>query len=122
LEDSADALEVTEVATLDSLLVSSCFLAAANDTNESSLLEDVLIGVDANGPCEVVDSDDVNVDCFEEPGEKENHSSHVITSELQTKEHATSTYFYKIKNLGFIFSLHFRLKTAHSSKPEAKSD
>jgi hypothetical protein len=45
-DDRADAFDVTVVATLDSLCVSSCFLAAASDTSESSLLDDdVLIGV-----------------------------------------------------------------------------
>ena len=47
LEDSADALDETLVATLDNLWVNSCFLAAAKETSESSLLEGVgiLIGV-----------------------------------------------------------------------------
>ena len=68
MDDSAEALEVTEVATLDNLFVSSCFLTAANDTNESSLLDDVLIGVDADGAC---DDDDAKVDCLEEPAQTE---------------------------------------------------
>ena len=41
LEDSAEALLVTVVATFDSLWVNSCFLAAAIDTNDSSLFDDV---------------------------------------------------------------------------------
>lgn len=47
LEDSAEALDETLVATLDNLCVSSCFLAAARETSESSLFEGVgiLIGV-----------------------------------------------------------------------------
>jgi hypothetical protein len=47
LEDSAEALDETLVATLDNLCVNSCFLAAARETSESSLFEGVgiLIGV-----------------------------------------------------------------------------
>jgi hypothetical protein len=48
LDDRAEALDVTVVATFDSLLVSSCFFVAAIDTRESSLFEavDILTGVD----------------------------------------------------------------------------
>jgi hypothetical protein len=59
LEDSAEALDETLVATLDNLWVNSCFLAAAREASESSLLEGVgiLIGV-TNGVelvgCDVV--------------------------------------------------------------------
>ncbi len=57
LEDSAEALDETLVATLDNLWVNSCFLAAAREASESSLLEGILIGV-TNGVelvgCDVV--------------------------------------------------------------------
>ena len=48
LDDRAEALDETVVATFDNLLVNSCFFAAAIDTKESSLFEavDILIGVD----------------------------------------------------------------------------
>jgi len=48
-DDNADAFDDTEVATFDNLCVKSCFFAAANDTNESSLFDGDLIGVDDDG-------------------------------------------------------------------------
>jgi hypothetical protein len=65
-DDRADAFDVTVVATFDNLCVKSCFFAAANEANESSLFGVVLIGVEDDGVCDDGDNS-VDVDDFGRP-------------------------------------------------------